>query len=136
MEILEFIIGFFIALFVAALLFYGFRQRGPWNAFWVFLLFLVLAAWVGRLWLTPVGPEFWGYGWLSVVFWVFMFGLLIALATPSDTTTERPERTEDYEPDTRRRTSPGAAGAAAAFGLLFWFLLLLMLIAIIGGLWY
>lgn len=132
MELLEFIIGFFIALFVAAILFYGFRRRGPWNAFWIFLLFLVLAAWAGRLWLTPAGPVFWGYGWLSVVFWVFIFGLLIALATPSD---DR-ERTVDYEPDTKTRVTSGATETNAAFGLLFWFLLILMIIAIVGGLWY
>lgn len=135
MEVLEFIIGFFIALFVAGLLFYGFKRRGPWNAFWVFLLLLVLASWGGRLWLTPAGPEFWGYGWLSVFFWVFVFGLLIALADPSGDS-ERTGETIDYEPDTKTRITSGAAGSAAAFGLLFWFLLILMIIAIIGGLWY
>lgn len=132
MEILEFIIGFFIALFIGVILFYGFKRRGPWNAFWVFLLFLVLAAWAGRLWLTPAGPEFWGYGWLSVIFWVFVFGLLIALATP----TSDSEKTADYEPDTKTRITSGAAETAGAFGLLFWFLLLLMIVAIIGGIFY
>lgn len=132
MELLEFIIGFLIALFVGAILFYGFKRRGPWNAFWVFLLILVLASWAGRLWLTPAGPVFWGYGWLSVVFWVFVFGLLIALAGPSSDS----ERTVDYEPDTKTRITSGAAGTAAAFGLLFWFLLLLMVVAIIAGIFF
>ena len=132
MELLEFIIGFLIALIIAAVLFYGFRQRGPWNAFWIFLLFLVLASWAGRLWLTPAGPVLWGFGWLSVVFWVFVFGLLIALATPQ----KKNDRTVDYEPDTKTRITSGANKTTAVFGLLFWLLLLLMLIAIVGGLYY
>lgn len=131
MELIEFLIGFFIALFVGIIMFYGFKRRGPWNAFWIFLLFLILAAWAGRLWLAPVGPEFWGFGWLSVVFWVFIFGLLIAIATPTD-----PSAVDRYDPETGTRIPADTTGAGTAFGFLFWMLLLFLLIAIIGGLWY
>lgn len=129
MDFVEVIIVLFIALIIGSAFFYGLRRRGPWGAFWVFLIILILAAWAGRLWLTPAGPLFWGYGWLPVIFWVFIIALLIAIASPSEE-----ERTVDYEPDTRTEITEGDERTAAAFGLFFWLLLLILIVAIIVGL--
>lgn len=135
MEIAEAVIVFFIALFVASLFFYGLRRRGPWGAFWVFLLILILAAWVGRLWITPAGPLIWGYGWLPVLFWVFMIALLIGIASPGeDDRRVDGDETIDYEPETKTRLSRDERGVAAVFGIFFWMLLLLFAVAIIVGL--
>jgi hypothetical protein len=125
MEFVEIIIILFIALIIAALFAYGFRRRGPWGAFWVFLLFLFLAAWAARLWVTPAGPIVWGVAWLPIVFFVFIIALIIAAASPR----------EDYRvPEATPATDREVAETGAAFGLFFWILLIFFIIAIVVGL--
>lgn len=121
------VIGFLIiALIIASIFYYGLGRRGPWGAFWAFLLILFFAGWAGSLWIAPAGPVLWGYAWLPIIFWVFMVALIIAVATPSDRPVEYDETTS--EPST------GEAGAAAALGLFFWILLALLVAAILIGL--
>lgn len=143
MEIAEIIGILILALVIGAIFYYGFNRRGPWGAFWVFLLILFLAGMAGRYWVTPAGPVIWGYAWLPLIFWIFMIALLIGIATPvqdervdaprdrdriiSSTDEERAELDAASEPEA------GAAGAAAAFGIFFWFILLMLIIAIVAG---
>lgn len=143
MEIGEIIGILILALVIGAIFYYGFNRRGPWGAFWVFLLILFLAGLAGRYWVTPAGPVIWGYAWLPLTFWIFMIALLIGIAAPvqdervdvprdrdriiSSTDERRAERDAASEPEAE------AAGAAAAFGIFFWFILLLLIIAIIAG---
>ncbi len=129
MGITAFIIVLLIALFIGGIFFYGLKRRGPWGAFWVFLLVLFLASWAGRLWIAPAGPVFWGFGWLSVIFWVFIIALIIGLATPPER-----DRIVDYEPDTKTEITESDRGTAVVFGFFFWILMLVFIIAIIGGL--
>lgn len=128
MGLIEFTVVLFMALIVASIFFYGFRSRGPWSAFWVFLLILFLAGWAGRLWVTPAGPLLWGYGWLPVLVFVFIVALLIAVASPSEDTTTRDEISRSR----RRATEPGTE-VGAAFGIFFWVLLILLITAIVAG---
>lgn len=130
MEIVEFIIVLFMALLVASIFFYGFRSRGPWSAFWVFLLILFLAGLAGRLWVTPAGPLMWGFGWLPVLVFVFIVALLLAVASPRDD--EGPRRSEI--PGDMKRSSPERE-AGAVFGIFFWILMIFFFTAIIAGLY-
>ncbi len=129
MGFVEIVIVFFIALAIASLFFYGFRSRGPWGAFWVFLLILFLSAWVGRLWLTPAGPVLWGFAWLPVMFFVLIIALAIAVASPREE-----DRTVDYEPETGTEIRESDRGVAAVFGVFFWTLLIVLIVAVIAGL--
>lgn len=129
MELLEFFIVFFIALAIASLFFYGLRSRGPWGAFWVFLLILFLSAWVGRLWLTPAGPVIWGFAWLPVIFFVLIIALAIAVASPREK-----DRVVDYEPETKTEIKESDRGVAAVFGIFFWTLLIVLIVSIVAGL--
>lgn len=128
MGIIEFIVVLFIALLIASVFFYGFRSRGPWGAFWVFLLILFLTGWVGRLWLTPAGPLFFGYAWLPVLVFVLIVALLIAVATPEEKNRNSKIRR------TRADTTPSEHDAGPAFGIFFWILLLFLFTAIVAGL--
>lgn len=137
-----------IAIVIGAIFYYGLGRRGPWGAFWVFLLVLILAAWAGRYWITPAGPILWGYAWLPLFFWVFMIALLIGIASPTEeerieTTGTDQERIISRQDKKRaaadresrvRATDPEASGAAAAFGIFFWLLMLIFIAAIITGL--
>ncbi len=120
----EFIAFLIIAFLVTSIFFYGFKRGGPWT-FWVFLLMLFLAAWAGRLWITPIGPEWWGVAWVPLVSFVFIVGLLIAIATPRKDTTGKESKTGAGKP---------TGEATAAFGIFFWSLIILLLAAIIAGL--
>lgn len=128
MEITEILVVLFMALIVAAIFFYGFRSRGPWSAFWTFLLILFLAAWAGRLWVIPQGPELWGYGWLPVLGFIFIVAVLIAVASPigDDRNREKTPGTEATKPEKE---------AGAAFGIFFWILMVFLFTAIAVGLY-
>lgn len=128
MGLIEFTLVLFMALVVASIFFYGFRSRGPWSAFWVFLLILFLAGWAGRLWVTPAGPLLWGYGWLPVLVFVFIVALLIAVASPNEDSTTRDEIGRS-----RRRATDPDTEVGAAFGIFFWVLLILLITAIVAG---
>lgn len=120
--VVEFIIVLFIALLIASIFSYGFQNRGPWGAFWVFVLILFFAAWVGRLWITPAGPVIWGFAWLPVVFFVFIVALLIAAASPTEEVSESQVEATEAERE-----------AGAALGAFFWILLIFLLLAILAG---
>lgn len=145
MEYLDLLFILIIALVIGAIFYYGFGKRGPYGAFWIFLLILFLAGLAGRYWITPAGPVIWGFAWLPLIFWIFIIGLLLAAATPVKN--ERVDAARDQERiissgdvdrvDRERITAEdrrGSAGVAAAFGIFFWLLLLLLIIAIIAGL--
>lgn len=130
--VVDFFIILVIALLIASIFFYGFNRRGPWGAFWVFLLILFLAAWAGRLWIASTGPQFYGYGWLPVILWVFVVAAAIGMA--SGTT-----RAEGYREVTEReelRGEPDATdvGGAIVLGTVFWVIFTVLLAAIIAGL--
>lgn len=144
MEIVEIIGILFVTLIIGAVFYYGFGRRGPWGAFWVFLLILFLAGLAGRYWVTPAGPVFWGYAWFPLIFWIFMIALLIGISTPVqeeriDTPKDQERiisRSDGNRAAADRSTRPGRAeapGAAEAFGIFFWFILLMLIIAIIAG---
>lgn len=114
-----------VALLLTAIFSAGFRNRGPWGLWWVFLLVVFLAAWAGGVWLTPFGPPLLDVYWLPFLFVGLVVALLIAAAVP---------------PEPRRPRAPVAASevateeAVAAFSIFFWVLLIGLALAII--LWY
>lgn len=144
MEFLEVLLILIIALVIGAIFYYGLGRRGPYGAFWAFLLILFLAGLAGRFWITPAGPVVWGFAWLPMIFWIFIIALLIAAATPTQDEQIDPardqERVVSRSDATRsardRRTAEDrveGAGAVAVFGIFFWILLLLLIMAIIAG---
>jgi hypothetical protein len=60
----------------------GFRTRGPWGVWWAFLLVVVLSAWVGGVWVRPVGPLLFGVNWLPLLSMGILFAVLLAAVVP------------------------------------------------------
>lgn len=56
MELLEILLILIFAIVISAIFYFGFGHRGPYRAYWVFLLLLFLAGVAGRLWIIPAGP--------------------------------------------------------------------------------
>ncbi len=131
MGVVEFIIVLIIALVVAGIFFYGFKRRGPWGTFWVFLLILFLAGLAGRLWINPSDTENYGYAWLPVVFWVFVVAALIGMAS-GGTRAEGQEAAGVDKDNTDENTAD--VETAITFGIFFWVLVTVLLVAIIVGL--
>ena len=77
----------FLTAFVLALVFVpllGWRRPGGRSdgALATFFVFVFLSAWLGGLWLTPIGPPVWDTPWLSFLV-VGLFGaLLLSAAAP------------------------------------------------------
>lgn len=102
-----------------------FDRPGPWGIGWVFLLIVVLGAWVGGLWIAPFGPVWLGISWLPIAIVGFFFALLLAAATPV-----RP-----YRP--RTGTGAGAEEAmdagVAVFSAFLWIFIIGLLAAAIAA---
>lgn len=145
MEIIEILLILIVAVVIGSIFYYGLGRRGPYGAFWLFLLVLFLAGIAGRFWITPAGPVMWGYAWFPLLFWIFLVAILIAAASPAEddrVTTAREQdrvisRSDANRTEAEREVieeNQAAAGTAAALGIFFWLLLILLLIAIVAGL--
>lgn len=106
------------ALFVAVL-----GTRGPWGVWWVFLLVVLLAAWVGGAWVRPWGPTMYDIHWVPFLFFGLIFALLLAAVIPS----AEPART----PAEARERAQARAAAATTFSVFFWMLIIALMIGIV-----
>ena len=123
MTFLEIIVIFFIALFVAVIFTYIFKNKNPWS----FFLIIFLASWTAQLWIVPVGPRFLGVFWIPIltVGVFFAYILSLTLAKPENPRKEIIEKQVGVETDEDK--------TSIAFGAIFWILLLILTIAIIIG---
>jgi len=127
MFFLDMVFALVIALLFTAIFTAGFRSRGPWGAWWVFLLVLFLATWAGGIWITPFGPPMFGVYWLPFVFVGLVFALLLTATVPAETRRLRP-----YTEETAEMVAEETA--IAAIGTVFWVLLVGLILVTI--LWY
>jgi len=111
-----------VALLLTAIFAAGFRNRGPWAAWWVFLLVVFLAAWAGGVWITPFGPLLFDTYWLPILVVGLIFALLLAAAVPARAPRTRAEAIAEARAEEE---------AAAAFSVFFWILLIGLAIAIV-----
>jgi hypothetical protein len=112
-----------VALLLTAIFSAGFRNRGPWGAWWIFLLVVFLATWAGGLWLVPFGPTVFDVAWLPFLFVGLIAALLLAAAVPP----ARPPRTYGEAVAEARAEE----AAVAAFSIFFWVLLVGLAVAVI-----
>ncbi len=127
MGFLEVVLTILGALVIGLIFAYAFNVRGPWGSFWSFLLVLILAAFIAELWIPPIGPVYGGFGWLTTLFFVLLFALLLAAATPSRTTRSR----ADVETRQRVEEETEREAPAAALTIFFWIMLVLFFVAIL-----
>ena len=113
-----------ITLVLTALFFYGFRRTGPWGSFWTFLLIVFLSVLLADIWLTPMGPVWWGAAWIDLIFIGLLVALILAAASPTSGT-----RATSVDTATKADYS----GAAIAVGIFFWLLVIFLVVAIAAG---
>lgn len=126
MTFLEIIVIFFIALFVAVIFTYIFKNKNPWS-FFLFFLIIFLASWTAQLWIVPIGPSFLGVSWIPILIVGVFFAYILSLklAKPVNARKEIIEKQVGVETDEDK--------TSIAFGAIFWVLLLILTIAIIIG---
>ena len=119
MFFIDLLFALIIGLLLTALFALLFDTRGPWDVLWVFLLIVVLGAWVGGLWLVPFGPVMFDVAWIPFLLAGLFFALILAAATPPSTTASPTSVT------------PTESQAAVAFSVFFWIMLVGLAVAII-----
>lgn len=122
-----------IAIFISLIFYFALGVRGPWGTFWTFLLVLLFVIWAASLWVTPVGPVYWGIAWIPLLFVGLVFALLLAAIPTSreeEIETTRTDIDLSQEEIERRRDTNRRAATITGF---FWVFLLILLIAIIFG---
>jgi len=89
---------------------------------------LLLGILVADLWLTPIGPVFWGISWVPILFFGFILALLLAAA---DSPSEKRRRYEAKK--SGDVTKVGQEHTSLAFSAFFWVLLIFLAIAVLIG---
>jgi len=123
MFLVDLLVALAIALLLTAIFTAGFRNRGPWDVWWVFLLVVFLGAWAGGLWLAPFGPTLFDVAWLPFLFVGFIVALMLAAAVPP----ARPPRTYGEAVAEARAEE----AAVATFSIFLWVLLIGLAVAIL-----
>ena len=123
MIFIDMLFAFLAALLVLAVLWAIQPALGTGNRKWlarcsVFVV-IFLAVWCGGLWISPIGPSWWGSPWLSFLLVACVLGLVAAAFL-----TARPETSQAAD-GTAVETAVGIS-----VGIFFWLLLLVLIVAI------
>ena len=119
-----------ITILLSSLFYYGFDRRGPWGSIWSFLLVVFLGVLLFDIWMTPIGPMWWGIAWFDLLFFGFLFAVLLAAATPTGRRERLEAQRKDPIPSDEEKRE---AHASVAVGVLFWVLIFLFIAAITVG---
>ena len=121
------VIAFLLALLVSGLT----KSSGPWNNFWALFFVLALSIWVASLWITPVGPRWYGVAWADLLIVGTLLVLLIASTTEAGQRYNKrynDEEEVDIVAESKKDTT-----AITLFGVFFWlFIASLVVMAIVG----
>lgn len=122
------IIAFLLALLVSGLT----KSSGPWNNFWALFFVLALSIWVASLWITPVGPRWYGVAWADLLIVGTLLVLLIASMTEAGQRHQQRYDKNEEEVDIVAESKKDTT-AITLFGVFFWlFIASLVVMAIVG----
>mgnify|MGYP006268266613 CR=1 FL=1 len=121
------VIAFLLALLVSGLT----KSSGPWNNFWALFFVLALSIWVASLWITPVGPRWYGVAWADLLIVGTLLVLLIASTTEASQRYYKRYSNEeevDIVAESKKDTT-----AITLFGVFFWiFIASLVVLAVVA----
>ncbi|HKK77991.1 MAG TPA: hypothetical protein VJ933_00125 [Phaeodactylibacter sp.] len=121
------IIAFLLALLVSGLT----KSKGPWDNFWALFFVLALSIWVASLWITPIGPRWYGVAWADLLIVGTLLVLLIA--STSEASQRYRRRYSDEEEVDIVAESKKDTTAITLFGVFFWiFIASLVVLAVVA----
>jgi len=124
MTIAEILLAIAAAMIIGFFFYSVFKIRGPWGSLWLFMLVLILVGLAAEAWITPIGPEFYGFTWIPTLFVILIFAILIAAASPP--------RREVKADEVDKTDMDESIIALSAF---FWIFIIFLLIAVLAGIW-
>lgn len=120
----DFLIAFVIAIFFTTMLgATGQKHRSVKKLIIIFLIIL-LTSWAGGVWISPVGPAFLGFYWISF----FIVALILALVMETISTLHSTPSNIDKK-ETRKKEE----ALEILLGVSFLILLIVVIIVIIAG---
>ena len=103
------------------------KRRGPWGSIWIFFLVLFLTLGTVSVYITPIGPVYWGVAWFPITIAGILITILLIAAMP-----HREYRSQDVDDNIAKPVS-NAELPATPVGRFFWVLVILFVIAIMVG---
>lgn len=130
---MEIVAAVSIAILISLIFFYALSARGPWGSLWSFFLIILLLVWGASLWVSPVGPVYWGVAWAPLIFIAIVVAVLLA-AIPTSGSHPKKRRGDVGDPGFGTGTASDEEKAAAgAVGFMFWVLIGLLIVGIVAG---
>ena len=124
MFIVDFLVATIIALLFTFVFFVIFRVGGTWTHAITFFIVILLAAWAGGIWISPVGPLLYGVYWIPFLFVGFLFALLLATLIPPRSPRDRKEAVQQAEVE---------VAAENLFSTFFWVFVIILILSIVLG---
>jgi len=132
-----FLVDLFVALIIGLILTVIFwpplRMSGLWadlagaaGFLWFFIL-VFLAAWLGGVWIAPVGPPLWGIYWFPFLMMGLLFALLLAATAPI----RLPHRRRETLAEAREEPSVDES-TFVVLNLFYWILLIVLIASILA----
>lgn len=135
----DFVKGLFavllVTILISTLFFYAFNVKGPWNSFWTFFLVVLLCIWIANLWIQPIGPVYYGIGWITLISVGLLVALLLAAVPRAPHQQDHKIRKQEEarpDPESEKKYQDFNRTTATISGI-FWVLMLIMLVVIILG---
>ena len=130
---MEFFAAAIVALVFTLVFFYAFKTKGTWKKLWPVFIILPLAVWAAALWLSPVGPIYWGMALIPLSF----IGLLIVLLFTAMPTykKKRKNKSTTFRVFRDKYAIPikKEYGSVSALGITVWIFICLFLLVVIVG---
>jgi len=120
MFIVDLLYALFIGLSIAWFFSLFFGHRGPWNNFFLFFIVVFLFSWGGGVWITPVGPTFWGVSFLPFLFMAIFITLLLSVATPRSARRRKVSKEKAIE----------ETELQVAFDIFYWILIIVLAVVV------
>ncbi len=132
MGLYEILYGLILAGVFTTLLFFGFRNTGPWGNIWIIGLVMLAFILASIVWIDPEGgPQWEGVNIIPPIVVGVILILLIVSVTPAvSQTSNRSVPEEDGHIDPDKKAKPYELAKLSIF---FWLLLLLLVTAIMYG---
>jgi len=121
MFLLHLFFALIMALFMTSIYKFVLRRQYPMPII-IFFVIVFLGAWLGGVWITPVGSSVWNVHWLPF----FLASLIFALLLLGTRTQENRRRSRQQDKDLEKENV-----ARAALGSFFWVLIFLLILGII-----
>ena len=121
MFLLHLFLALVMALFMTSIYTFVLRRQYPMPII-IFFVIVFLGAWLGGVWITPVGSSVWNVHWLPFFLASLIFALLLLATRTQKNRRGMRRQDKDLEKENVAR---------AALGSFFWVLIVLLILGIV-----